>query len=996
MSSSKSYGGVGPGVEKKLFSQSMNSLEQGSLLSMGTSSNSSANSLKPLNVNPSLNELFQKAQAAYNAGAYTDCLSISEKIYDSSGGPTVDGAAGMIAAIGGTHRTDNLLLMGAAHFQLRNFSESVFYNQQCIRVDPSFSEAYSNLGNALKELGDLKGATQFYLKAIKLKPRFCDAYNNLASAYMLQAQPQQAMETYQMALVLNPGLVDAHANLGNLHKSNGDLEAAKKCYLEAIRIKPDFAIAWNNLAGVFKEEGQTGTAVAYYGEAIRLCPEFADAHSNLGNALKEQGQLQDAIQSYQVAIKLRPDFAIAHGNLGSCYYDLGDFTSAIKSFNYAIQLEPNFPDAYNNLGNALKEEKKLDEAINAYRSALHLKQDHPHAYNNMGNAMIEKGYVKEAIHCFVTAIRLMPKFSAAHSNLASVFKEQGKLDQAVAHYTEAIQIDPAFADAYSNLGNTYKDAGQSEQAIKCYHTAIQLEPNYAEAYSNLAAVMKDTGNTVEAIQLYRKALSLKPNFPEAISNLIHTKVFICDWTSRDEDFQQLRDLLVSQLSAAPTTVPSIQPFHTVAYPFSLQEALQISKRYAHRCRRNVSLVGEQNFKRAQKVKSDRIKVGYVSSDFGNHPLSQLMQTVFGRHDESKFEVFLYALSPSDGSDYRLNIEAEVEHLIDISDMHAHDAAKVINSHGIHVLVNLNGYTQGAKNEIFALRPAAVQIAYMGFCGTMGAEWIDYIIADRTVIPPELTVFYQEKVIYMPHSYFVNSHRQSCKDLVDLPEGTVTRAQYGISDDKFVFCNFNQLYKMDPVIFDCWMRILKRVPNAVLWLLRFPALGEENIRREARERGVRDDQLVFTDVASREEHIKRGFLADLFLDTPQCNAHTTCCDILWSGTPMITMKGEKMASRVAASILGATGLGDELVCDSYEEYEALGVALAEDSDRLYSMRQHLENSRNTCAAFDTTRWVRNVEQAYTQAVFRCERGLPPDHLSVEDDAPVFTEGGPSLL
>ena len=193
-----------------------------------------------------------------------------------------------------------------------------------------------------------------------------------------------------------------------------------------------------------------------------------------------------------------------------------------------------------------------------------------------------------------------------------------------------------------------------------------------------------------------------------------------------------------------------------------------------------------------------------------------------------------------------------------------------------------------------------------------------------------------------------------------------------------------------------MRILKRVPNAVLWLLRFPALGEENIRKEARERGVRDDQVVFTDVANREEHIRRGFLADLFLDTPQCNAHTTCCDILWSGTPMVTMKGEKMASRVAASILGATGLGDELIVDSYEEYEALSVALAEDADRLFKMRQHLERSRNNCAAFDTQRWVRNVEQAYTQAVFRTEKGLPPDHIEVEDTAAVWSTAAPSLI
>lgn len=908
-----------------------------------------------------------KAQELYNNGSYTEALSQCELVYQAD-----------------AYRTDNLLLLGALHFQLRNFSESIFYNQQCIRVDPNFAEAYSNLGNALKELGDLKGATQFYLKGIKLKPRFCDAYNNLASAYMLQGQTQQAMETYQMALVLNPNLVDAHTNLGNLYKAAGDMEASKHCYLEAIRIKPEFPIAWNNLAGVFKEEGQLTTAVAYYREALRLCPEFADAHSNLGNALKEQNQVQDAIACYQAAIKLRPDFAIAHGNLGSCYYDLGDYASAIKSFNYAIQLEPNFPDAYNNLGNALKEEQRLDDAVNAYRAALHLKPDHPHAYNNLGNAMIEKGYIKEAIHSYVTAIRLMPKFAAAHSNLGSVFKEQGKLQQAIAHYQEAIKIDPSFADAYSNLGNAFKDVKQMEDAIACYNTAIALEPHYAEAYANLAAAHKDSGRLLEAIVNYEKAIEYRPDFGEAVANLVHSKMYVCDWSTRAADMTKLTELLNTQLSA-PRGVPSIQPFHSLSYPLSLQETQAIAQRYAQKARMGVALC-ESNFKYRAKPKSMRLKVGYVSSDFGNHPLSHLMCSVFGLHNAAKFEVYCYALSTSDRSHWRQKIEDEAEHFIEIGHLHASEAAQVINNDGIHVLINLNGYTKGARNEIFALQPAPIQMSYMGFCGTMGAKYIQYIVADNTVIPPELRQFYQEKVFSMPHTYFVNDHRQSARHLIDVPTGSVTRAQYGISEDVFVFCNFNQLYKIDPEIFDCWMRMLKRVPNSVLWLLRFPPVGEENILQEARKRGVRDDQIVFSDVVAREEHIRRGFLADLFLDSSLCNAHTTACDIMWSGTPLITLQGEKMASRVASSVLYAAGL-DELICTSYSDYEELGVALAEDSNRLYALRQKLERRRMTCAAYDTARWVRNFEQGLALAWRRHEKGLTPEHFDVEDQ-----EGG----
>ncbi|KAG5191098.1 putative UDP-N-acetylglucosamine-peptide N-acetylglucosaminyltransferase [Tribonema minus] len=906
----------------------------------------------------------QAAHQQYELGNYTDAQATCEAIYAED-----------------AHRTDNLLLLGAVHFQLRNFSECIFYNQQCIRVDPGFAEAYSNLGNALKELGDINGAVQFYVKAIKLKPRFCDAYNNLASAQMQLGQAQEAIETYQMALLLQPTLVDAHSNLGNLYKAKGMMEEAKACYLEAIRIRPDFAIPWSNLAGIMKEEGQLATAVAYYKEAIRLAPEFADAHSNLGNVLKEQGRLDDAMACYRAAIALRPDFAIAHGNLASCYFDMGELAQATAAFKHAIQLEPNFPDAYNNLGNALREQGELEPAVACYRTALQLKPDHPHAYNNLGNAMKDKGLVREAIHCYVTAIRLMPRFAAAHSNLGSVLKEQGKLEQALAHYGEAIDIDPLFADAYSNMGNAYKDLGRLSDAVRCYCAAIKIRPGFADAYSNLASAYKDGGHVAEAIGCYRKALALKPDFPDAFANLVHSLNFICDWSTRDADFAQLTAIIRRQVAApaadaADTAVaaalPSVQPFHALVYPLGLADMLEISRRYAQRARLNVRLLDLPPFRHRARAAAGaaggggngggRLRVGYVSSDLGNHPLSHLMQSVFGMHDKSRFQVTCYALSANDNSVWRQKIEAEVEQMRDISALQPGDAARLIHADGIDVLINLNGYTKGARNEIFALQPAPVQVAYMGFCGTMGADFIQYMVADREVIPPEARTHYTEALLYMPHSYFVNDHRQSARFALEAGAGgapALTRAQYGVPDDKFVFCNFNQIYKIDPDTFDIWMRVLRRVPNSILWLLRFPPAGEANIRAEAHKRGVTDAQLHFTNVAPKEEHIRRGALADLCLDTLSCNAHTTGCDILWSGTPMLTARGIKMASRVGASLLKAAGL-PELVAGSVEEYEEAAVALATEPERLFALRQRLAAARRGAPLFDTQRWVRSFE------------------------------------
>ncbi|CAM9696992.1 unnamed protein product [Chrysoparadoxa australica] len=912
-----------------------------------------------------IESMVQMAHQHYNAGQYKEAQGACESVY------AMDAC-----------RTDNLLLQGAIHFQLRNFSECIFYNQQCIRVDPSFAEAYSNLGNALKELGDVQGAIQFYLRAIKLKPRFCDAYNNLASAQMQLGHQQEAIETYQMALVLEPGLVDAHSNLGNLYKAQGMLEEAKRCYLEAIRIKPDFAIAWSNLAGIFKELGQLPTAIAYYREAIKLKPDFADAHSNLGNALKEQGLLEEAILCYEAAIKLRPDYAIAYGNLASCYYDQRKMDLAIRTFKYAIQLEPNFPDAYNNLGNAMREVGDLDEAINCYRTALWLKLDHPHAYNNLGNAMKDKGLIKESIHCYVTAIRLMPQFAAAHSNLGSILKEQGKAQQALAHYCEAIAIDPSFADAYSNMGNAYKDLGYVQEAINCYNRAITIRPGFADAYSNLASVYKDSGQLAEAIAYYKRALELRPDFPDAFANLLHSHVFICDWNTRAEDFAKLSEMLERQMASA-LELPSVQPFHTLVYPLKLAQMRNLAVKYAQRAQMNVSLLGMPGFRFKVRPPGphQRIKLGYVSSDFGNHPLSHLMQSVFGMHNRDRFELTCYALMPNDASVWRTKIEREVEHFKDVSALGNGDLARLIYADGIDILINLNGYTKGARNEAFALRPAPIQISYMGFCGTMGADFMQYMVTDKHVVTAETRPYYTEKLIYMPHSYFVNDHKQSARYVLD-EEQRPSRSLYGVPEDMFVFCNFNQLYKIDPEVFDTWMAILKRVPNSLLWLLRFPPAGEENIRAEARKRGVRDNQLHFTDVTPKEQHIQRGYLADLFLDTPSCNAHTTGCDILWGGTPMLSMGGEKMATRVGGSLLKAAGL-EEMLVGSYQEYEELGVKLATDTDKLFDVRSRLEAARESCPLFDTVRWVKNFENGLQQAYDLFQAGEAPKDLSCED-------------
>jgi protein O-GlcNAc transferase len=740
--------------------------------------------------------LLTLARQYYKLGRYGDARNVCEQIYQTD-----------------AYRTDNLLLLGALHFQLRNFSEAIFYNQQAIRVDPHLAEAFGNLGNSLKELGDLDGAIQFYLKAIKLKPRFCDAYNNLASSYMQQGRTKEASETFQMSLILNPELVEAHSNLGNLHKAQGKLEEAKRCFLEAIRIRPDFAIAWSNLAGIFKDQGDLETAVAYYEESLRLSPDFADAWSNMGNALKEMGpsRLDDAERAFQTAIKLRPDFAIAHGNLGSCAYDKGNIKKAITSFKHALQLEPNFPDTHNNLGNALREQNKIDESISHYRAALRLKPDHPHAYNNLGNALKDKGLIKEAIHCYMTACRLMPRFAAAHSNMGSILKEQGKSQQAIAHYQQAIDIDPMFAGAYSNLGNAYKDMGRMEDAIKCFTTSIRLKPDFADAYSNLAGAYRDSHRVDDAITCYRKALSLRPDFPDAYCSLVFSLIHICDWRGRSAHIQKVEDLLDKQLNA-PGTTPSMQPFHALmCETVSAEKEIALARCYADRAKRNTTLLQMPSFRFRARLPTEPIHIGYVGSNFNNHTIGHMLQIAVGLHNSKRCQVTCYSLSQDDLSEEHRRFRHSSPSFKDISQMGPGDAAQLIHSDKIHILIDLNGYSNGSKLEIFALKPAPIQISALGYPGTLGADFIDYKLVDPTSVPSKTSTRdrFVEKMLYMPYTFVCTDHHETANHIKD-KNNCPTRAVFGIPEDKIVFGCFHQLFKIDPgkVYFFCGVQCLR--------------------------------------------------------------------------------------------------------------------------------------------------------------------------------------------
>ncbi|GAB2295664.1 hypothetical protein Dimus_029818 [Dionaea muscipula] len=885
----------------------------------------------------------------YKAGNYEEALELSNLLYERN-----------------PSRTDNLLLLGAIYFQLHDFDMCISKNEEALRMNPHFAECYGNMANAWKEKGNIDLAIRYYVVSIELRPNSADAWSNLANAYMQKGRISEAAQCCRQALVLNPQLVDARCTLGNLMKAQGLVQEAYNCYVEAIRTQPGFAIAWSNLAGLFTETGDYSRALQYYKEAIKLKPALTETYLNMGNVYKVLGMPQEAVLCYQRLLQVRPDYAVVYGNLASIYYEQGQLDLAILHYKRAITLDAGFLEAYNNLGNALKDAGRTDESIQCYRQCLSLQPNHPQALTNLGNIYMEWNMTSAALHCYKAALSVTTGLSAPFNNLAIIYKQQGSHADAISCYTEVLRIDPLAADALLNRGNTYKEIGRVNEAIQDYLSAINVRPAMSEAHANLASAYKDSGHVEAAIKSYRHALVIRPDFPEATCNLLHTLQCVCDWDDRENKIIEVGGIIRKQIQMS--VLPSVQPFHAMAYPLDPMLALEISRKYAE----HYSLVAARyslppfTYPAALPIMSDsgsvRLRVGYVSSDFGNHPLSHLMGSVFGMHDRENVEVFCYALSPSDGSEWRQRIQSEVEHFLDVSSMSSDMIAKLINDNKIQILVNLNGYTKGARNEIFAMQPAPIQVSYMGFPGTMGATYIHYLVTDEFVSPSHLSHIYSEKLVHLPHCYFVNDYKQKNRDVLD-PHCQPKRSDYGLPDDKFIFACFNQLYKMDPDIFNTWCNILKRVPNSALWLLRFPAAGEMRLRAYAAAKGVQPDQIMFTDVAMKNEHIRRSALADLFLDTPLCNGHTTGTDILWAGLPMVTLPLEKMATRVAGSLCLATGIGDEMVVNSMREYEEKAVSLALNRPKLQDLTNRLKAVRMTCPLFDTARWVKNLERAY---------------------------------
>jgi protein O-GlcNAc transferase len=738
----------------------------------------------------------------------------------------------------------------------------------------------------------------------------------------------QAESSYRSSLELEPDSVRGHNNLGQALMRLGRLEEAISSFQRALDLDPSYAIGYNNLGIAHFERREYEKAADCYERALLLNPSFSEAHNNHGNVLLRLNRAGEALTHYERAMALKPAL-VNHGN---ALQQLKLYGAAVESYERALAVDPNNPETLSNCASALLSMKRPEEALRLCERAIQIKPDMPEAYNNLGGALRRLGRYAEAVGAIENALRLRPRYAAAYSNLANILLGNNQTEDAIAYCDQAISIDPLLAEAHEQRGGALSKLGRPE----------------------------------EAVPSLLRVLELAPDFDFTAGALAGARMACCDWS----DYEASRDRIVAGVEAGKAVV---QPFTLLAMNDSPELHLKAARilaadRMPPNCRSSWS---------GRKYRHQRIRVAYLSADFHQHATALLMAGLFEQHDRDRFEITAISFGPEDSGPMRQRLQKTFDRFVDVRNESDAQVASLMQSLEIDIAVDLMGYTGDSRPAILARRPAPIQVSYIGYPGTMGLEQIDYLLADPTVLPQELQAHCTEAVVYLPDCYQVTDSKRP------IAERAPTRAEAGLPESGFVFCCFNNNYKLTPAIFAIWMQLLQRVPDSVLWLLGDNSAAIRNLRAEAERRGVSAERLVFAPRMDSPEHLARHRLADLFLDTLPYNAHTTSSDALWAGLPVLTCLGQAFPGRVAASIVRAAGLPD-LVTNSLDEYADKAIELATHPERLREVRDRLVHNRARCRLFDTARFCRNLESAYTTMLQRYETGLAPETFAVAAD------------
>ena len=709
-------------------------------------------------------------------------------------------------------------------------------------------------------------------------------------------------------------------------------------------------------AGRFAEAAEMLTPVVAHE------PENFDAVHALAVVRAQQGQTDSAEQLLARALALKPNSAELLFNRGALLQRTGRNEEALASFDAALAIRPDYPEALANRGVVLGELGRLDEALATFTTLTVARPALPNTWFNQGAALMKLKRHREAMAGFNKAIGLKTDYVEARRARASLCFQMRQFAEALSDITWILSRHPDDAAAWQLRGDVLAETGRREAAVESYGRAIALRPDAIDALYNRGHHLSALARYDEAARDYAAVAGLDPQYAFALGHLIFAKLCCCDW----KDFESLRAQMRAGLGDGTLKA---QPFHALVLADSEAEVFTATRAFAAS-----QFPAGTNAPAPRANAQDRIRIGYLSADFRNHAVARQMAGVFEHHDRFRFAITAFSLGADDGGELRKRLVPAFDEFLDVRAFDDERIAQEIRRREIDLVVDLMGLTENSRPGIAARRVAPVQAGFVGYPGTSGGDFIDYLIADPTVIPPGNDAWYSEKIIRLPYCYLPQDGSRAVSDV------QVSRASAGLPDQGIVFCCFNHSYKIGPEIFDIWMRLLRNVPGSVLWLNTHIS-AQRNLLEEARARDVAPERIIFASyVASDSEHLARLRAGDLFLDTPGYNAHATASDALVAGLPVLTVMGDRFAARVGASLLRAIGM-EELVTSDLSQYEELALELARDPSRLAGMRRKIAGNARTYPLFDTRGFTRHLESAYQMIVERSRQGLEPASFSV---------------
>lgn len=799
---------------------------------------------------------------------------------------------------------------------------------------------------AYLQSGNIVQALELIEALLRKAPRLPEANYLLGVAHLMQGNAAHAVVPLETALKADPHNGPVLDHLGACLLMLNRYADAEAVLRRATSLPRAPAIVFMRLGLALLYQNRARDAVEILQRAVDLAPRDADCQVTLGRALHANAQSDAARATFETAHALAPANPDIAFNLGVIALEQRQLDAAAGWFNRALALAPRHADAWVNLGIVQEQQHNVDAALASYRKALDLDPRLPAAGSNLAHALAALNRHEEARAQYLETLRHAPQFIAAHEGLAGVCLALGRVAEAITHLRATVAAEPANATATLALANALMEVGQLEEAAPLAQRASELNPDAAPAYATRATLLSLRGALADAVQVLEAGYARTDN-GVLLGMLANHYRQLCDWPKWERAWAGLAPR-VDQESALGS------PFWLLSQPITARQQRLYTEAWAAARYKNIRALPP----RAARASHERLRIGYLSSDFQEHPAAYLIADVLEHHDRARFEIYAYSYGPShDASAMRQRIRAACEHFVDIAWDTDDAAAQRIRDDEIDILIELKGYTVGDRIPIMARRPCDIQVTWLGYPGTTGAAFIDYLIADPYIIRPGEESTCTERVLRMPHCYQPNDRKR----VVPPP---LSRREYGLPEEGVVFCCFNQTYKITPDVFRVWMRLLQRMPGSVLWLV--DSAATPNLRQAVCAHGVEAGRVVFAPRCPYAEHLARYRVADLALDTFPYTSHTTASDALWCDCPTVGLVGDTFAARVSGSILAAAGV-DELICATLDDYEALALRLALDRDALRELRAKIARAREHAPLFDSRQFARDLERLYEQII-----------------------------